>query len=185
MEGCFRQSYKFRQKFLKKGLRSLAHAIRFVRGYQRVSLNVSLEKKEREMTHRYLLPTAALTGAITLLSATAGAATPVDLNTWIQRGASGVNGGIWNVENGGDSVFQSENGDPTYYVSPNDFFNTTVQGGFKQNQSRVGGFNDDDFIGFVLAGTSRATTALMPASTSSTGSKAIRIIRNRASAWPR
>lgn len=95
------------------------------------------------MTHRYLLPTAALTGAITLLSATAGAATPVDLNTWSQKGAGNAN---WTVQNGGDSVFQTVNTNlPTYYVSPNTFFNTTIQGSFGVETT-----SDDDFIGFVF-----------------------------------
>ena len=76
------------------------------------------------------------------------AQTSVDLNTWSQKGTS--SNGNWTVENGGDSVYQSVNGSPTYYVSPNDFFNTTIEGSFLQDQARSGGFNDDDFMGFVF-----------------------------------
>lgn len=83
-----------------------------------------------------------------LLSASAGAQTSVDLNTWGQEGPPG--NGDWNVENGGDTVFQTINGNPTYFVSPNDFFNTTVQGSFLRDRNRQSGFNDDDFIGFVF-----------------------------------
>lgn len=70
--------------------------------------------------------------------------TNVDLNTWSQKGPSG--NGNWDVQGGGDSVFQSINGQPTYFVSPNDFFNTTVEGRFSVDA----GAGDDDYIGFVF-----------------------------------
>lgn len=82
------------------------------------------------------------------ISGTAAAQTSVDLNFWEQKGLA--NAGDWTVENGGQTVFQTINGDPTYFVSPGDFFNTTVNGSFLQDQSRIGGFNDNDFIGFVF-----------------------------------
>lgn len=85
-----------------------------------------------------------------MLAWTAGslAQTSVDLNTWSQKGPASA--GNWAVENGGDSVYQSINGEPTYFVSPNDFFNTTIDGSFLQDQVRNPGFNDDDFLGFVF-----------------------------------
>lgn len=81
--------------------------------------------------------------AVGLMSGAAWAQANVDLNTWSQKGASGA--GNWSVQGGGDSVFQSINGAPTYFVSPNDFFNTTVEGRF-----RVETTGDDDYIGFVF-----------------------------------
>ncbi|MEQ9454854.1 MAG: hypothetical protein RLN76_09725 [Phycisphaeraceae bacterium] len=85
---------------------------------------------------------------IAAFSASAQAQTNVDLNTWSQKGPSG--NGNWTVENAGDTVFQSINGNPTYFVSPNDFFNTNVQGSFLRDRNRQPGFSDDDFIGFVF-----------------------------------
>jgi len=84
-------------------------------------------------------------GACLAITAGASAQTAVDLNTWSQRGASGNNGGIWNVDSTGDFVVQTENGNPTYFISPNNFFNTTVEGKFKVETT-----GDDDFIGFVF-----------------------------------
>jgi len=75
--------------------------------------------------------------------ATAWAQTNVDLNTWNQKGSP--SNGNWSVQDGGASVFQSINGQPTYFVSPNDFFNTTVEGRFGVETT-----SDDDFIGFVF-----------------------------------
>lgn len=72
------------------------------------------------------------------------AQTPVDLNTWSKKGPAG--NGNWVVDASGDFVTQTINGSPTYFVSPNDFFNTTVEGTFRVSSS--GG--DDDFIGFVF-----------------------------------
>ncbi|WP_428389161.1 hypothetical protein [Mucisphaera sp.] len=88
------------------------------------------------------------TAACLALATSAQAQTSVDLNTWTQQGPSG--NGNWLVENAGDSVFQTINGQPTYFVSPNDFFNTTIQGSFLRNRNRQAGFNDNDFIGFVF-----------------------------------
>ena len=82
---------------------------------------------------------------VALLAAAGGvsAQTNVDLNTWTQKGPAG--NGTWTVDGSGDFVVQSINGDPTYFVSPNDFFNTTIEGTFQ-----VQGTFDDDFIGFVF-----------------------------------
>jgi hypothetical protein len=86
--------------------------------------------------------------AVGLMSGAAWAQANVDLNTWSQKGPS--SNGNWTVENGGDSVFQSINGNPTYFVSPNDFFNTTINGSFLRDRNRQSGINDDDYIGFVF-----------------------------------
>ena len=73
----------------------------------------------------------------------ARAQTPVDLNTWSQQGPAG--NGTWTVEDGGASVVQTINGEPTFFVSPETFSNTTVEGTFSVEST-----NDDDYIGFVF-----------------------------------
>ena len=67
----------------------------------------------------------------------------VDLTTWIEESPSSH--GTWTVSADSSSVFQSINGSPTFFVSPNDFFNTTVTGTFGVETT-----GDDDYIGFVF-----------------------------------
>lgn len=69
--------------------------------------------------------------------------TPISLNTWTQTGE--ISNGNWAVSADGQSVFQSINGDPTFFVSPEDFINTSIRGSF-----RVATSTDDDLIGFVF-----------------------------------
>jgi len=68
---------------------------------------------------------------------------PILLNDWMQEGA--LENGNWTVSEDGQTVFQSINGGPTFFVSPSDFMNTTINGSF-----RVLDRGDDDFIGFVI-----------------------------------
>ncbi len=68
---------------------------------------------------------------------------PVDLSEWTQEGVS--TNGNWIVQNDGDSVLQTINSNPTFFVSPDEFFNTTVEGKF-----RVETNHDNDFMGFVF-----------------------------------
>jgi MYXO-CTERM domain-containing protein len=75
------------------------------------------------------------------LAASVATAAPVDLTTWSQKGAPGA--GNWTVQGGGSSVFQSVNGAPTFFVSPDDYLNTTVEGSFGVETT-----SDNDFIGF-------------------------------------
>ena len=79
---------------------------------------------------------------VVIFSATAAAQTPVDLNTWSVKGTGSSN---WVVDPTGDFVTQTVNGNPTYFVSPNTFFNTTVEGKFEVQTT-----GDDDYIGFVF-----------------------------------
>lgn len=67
----------------------------------------------------------------------------IDLNTWIQEGDSA--NGNWMVSTTGDTVTQSINGDPTFYVSPDSFINVVIQGDIRVNTT-----NDNDWIGFVF-----------------------------------
>lgn len=68
---------------------------------------------------------------------------PIDLTAWQKRGPAG--NGSWAVAAGGGSVFQSINGDPTFFVSPTSQIDTTLRGTI-----RVETTGDDDFIGFVF-----------------------------------
>ena len=70
-------------------------------------------------------------------------AADIDLNSWVQEGNPAT--GDWDVDSLGTSVYQTENDDPTFFVSPNTYINTSIQGSF-EIQSTV----DDDFVGFVL-----------------------------------
>ena len=67
----------------------------------------------------------------------------VDMNNWMRTGPGSA---TWNVETGGRTVLQTVNGDPTFYVSSQEYRNLTVQGTIKVNDT-----SDDDWIGFVLA----------------------------------
>lgn len=95
----------------------------------------------------------ALAAAATLgVSAAAlSAPIPIDLNTWEKRGPA-VNG-TWTVAADGASVFQSVNGNPTFFVSPTNQINTTIRGSI-----RVETTGDDDFIGFVFGFNGPAST---------------------------
>jgi len=68
---------------------------------------------------------------------------PIDLRTWREEGPPA--NGTWTVSADGASVLQTINGDPTFFVSPDNYFNTTIQGKFKVETT-----SDDDFIGFVF-----------------------------------
>lgn len=76
---------------------------------------------------------------------------PIDLTTWQKRGPAG--NGTWTVASGGASVFQSINGDPTFFVSPTSQIDTTLRG-----KIRVETTGDDDFIGFVFGFSGPAST---------------------------
>ena len=70
---------------------------------------------------------------------------PLTLNDWQAEGDLTVN--TWIVAPDGKSVVLTEpgNGGPTYFISPNNFINTTLSG-----KMRVQNSFDDDFIGFVF-----------------------------------
>lgn len=67
----------------------------------------------------------------------------IDFNTWSQEGLPAS--GVWSVSPGGNAVEQTFNGSATWFVSPNDFIDVTIQGSFQVNTS-----SDDDLIGFVF-----------------------------------
>ncbi len=93
-------------------------------------------------THIFL--TLALLGFVsTNLNAQCG--TDIDLNTWVEEGDT--TNGNWMVTGGtGDSVSQSVNGDPTFFVSTDTLINVQINGKFYVDPAT----NDDDFIGFVF-----------------------------------
>jgi hypothetical protein len=69
--------------------------------------------------------------------------TPIDLRTWKEEGPPG--NGTWNVSADGASVQQTINGNPTFFVGPGTYINTTIRG-----KLRVETTGDDDYIGFVF-----------------------------------
>ncbi len=80
----------------------------------------------------------------------------IDLNTWSKQGPA--SNGNWTVAADGSSVFQSINGSPTFFVSPNNYIDTTFHGKFGVETT-----SDDDFIGFIFGSTTpvTATTSSM------------------------
>ncbi len=78
----------------------------------------------------------------------AGIGERVDLRTWRREGdLATALPGTWTVATDGSSVFQSVNASrPTYFVSPDQFENTTIRGRFQIDP----GAGDDDFVGFVF-----------------------------------
>ena len=70
-------------------------------------------------------------------------AAEIDLGLWEQEGP--VQNGDWRVSEGGESVKQFINGNPTMYVSPDSVINGAIGGTIKVETT-----SDDDFIGFVM-----------------------------------
>ncbi len=68
----------------------------------------------------------------------------ISLSTWIQEGPAAS--GNWSVNAGGTSVTQSINGQPTMFVSPDDYINVRIKGKFRVDV----GSGDNDFMGFVF-----------------------------------
>lgn len=68
--------------------------------------------------------------------------TNVDFNTWNQTGWA--NNGNWVVLGGGDTVHQTVNANPTFFVSPFDLMNVRITGSFRTTGA------DDDMLGFVF-----------------------------------
>lgn len=68
--------------------------------------------------------------------------TNIDFNTWMQTGDPA--NGNWALQNGGTTVYQSVNSQPTYYISPYDLINVDITGTFRSDDS------DNDFMGFVI-----------------------------------
>lgn len=88
-----------------------------------------------------------ITAAIVAGGASFGVqAAPIDLNTWSQDGP--ISNGNWTVSGGGASVYQSINGEPTYFVSPDSSIDKEFNGSFTQNGSA--GYWDNDYVGFVF-----------------------------------
>jgi hypothetical protein len=75
----------------------------------------------------------------------------VDLNHWEVESYT-TNGGRWTVSADGQQVVQSINGEPTFFYSPFNVFNTKVSG-----KILVGNSGDDDYVGFALGFTPEDT----------------------------
>nr|WP_320113823.1 hypothetical protein [uncultured Desulfuromonas sp.] len=77
---------------------------------------------------------------VCLSSTSAAVASTIDLSAW-----TAYPGGSWNVASDGSNVLQTTNGDPTYFVSNDNYINTVFNGQFSVETA-----SDDDFIGFVF-----------------------------------
>jgi hypothetical protein len=105
------------------------------------------------MKHSHMMANL-LAAAVIVISgqAWADSVTPIDLRTWAKQGPAG--NGNWVVASDGSYVTQTINGDPTFFVSPGDYLNTTIRGTFSVNTT-----SDDDYIGFVFGYTSPQATS--------------------------
>jgi gliding motility-associated-like protein len=71
--------------------------------------------------------------------------TDIDLNDWVEEGDTSH--GNWIVTGAsGDSVIQTNNGNPSFYVSQDTFINVVIKGKFYVSSATT----DDDYIGFVF-----------------------------------
>jgi hypothetical protein len=86
---------------------------------------------------------AAIVFLLVAVSAVHAAPIPIDLSAWEKRGPAA--NGNWIVAGDGSSVLQTINGDPTFFVSPIDYINTTLRGSITVETT-----SDDDLIGFVF-----------------------------------
>ena len=77
------------------------------------------------------------------LSAYSQCISNVNFSNWVQ-GGNPANGN-WSVQNGGAQVFQSVNGNPSFFLSPYDLMNVHVSGEFRTTDG------DDDWMGFVFS----------------------------------
>lgn len=69
--------------------------------------------------------------------------TNINFNSWTQAGP--LANGTWTVTPSGDTVVQSINGQPTYFISPENFINAKIKGTIQVNSAA-----DDDYVGFVF-----------------------------------
>ena len=83
------------------------------------------------------------TKIITVEDAEVACALPISLTSWQQEGD--LSNGTWNLSNNDFTVTQTTNSSPTYFVSQENYVNTSIQGEFG-----VFTTGDDDFFGFVL-----------------------------------
>ncbi len=104
------------------------------------------------MTTKHILRA---TSVACLLAAVGAHAAPVDLSTWTDEEVVGDQGSVtsdWVVQNApaNDAVLQGDNSAPSFFFEPG----TNSQGLALSGKIEVLppdlGFNDDDFIGFVL-----------------------------------
>lgn len=67
----------------------------------------------------------------------------VNFSNWVQGGHP--SNGNWSVQNGGAQVYQSVNGNPTFFLSPYNLMNVHISGEFRTTD------DDDDWMGFVFS----------------------------------
>ncbi|MFN8322970.1 MAG: gliding motility-associated C-terminal domain-containing protein [Chitinophagales bacterium] len=78
-----------------------------------------------------------------ILFAGAQCVTNVNFSSWQQGGQPG--NGNWSLQSGGTQIYQSVNGDPSFFYSPFDMMNVHISGEFRSTDT------DDDYMGFVFS----------------------------------
>ena len=68
---------------------------------------------------------------------------PIFFDDWTQEGDS--SNGDWVISDDGRAVIQENNGEPTFFVSPNEYFETTFRGTIEVQTT-----GDDDIVGVVF-----------------------------------
>src|SRR6056297_1664154 len=74
----------------------------------------------------------------------------VDLNNWSEDFPVDQSNGTWTIEDGGRSLIQSVNDDPTGYLSPDTAIDKVIMGTIEVESPPGDEFVDNDFIGFIL-----------------------------------
>ena len=88
-------------------------------------------------------PNILITVLFTLYSSLIYSQTQVSFSNWVQRGDLG--NGNWVYDSNNEKLTQTVNGNPTFYVSSDNYINKVVEGNFKVSTTI-----DDDFVGFVI-----------------------------------
>ncbi len=136
---------QFKQKVM---VASIVLAFGAIRCYRKNSKGLPARGDSHESNPVRALATILLIAAASTATAVP---TPIDLNSWSQRGSA--RNGNWVVAADGSSVLQSINGNPTFFVAPTSQINTTIRGSIRVETSR-----DDDYIGFVFGFNGPAAT---------------------------
>src|SRR6056297_2769372 len=74
----------------------------------------------------------------------------VDLNNWQEDFPVDQSNGTWTIEDGGRSLIQSVNDDPTGYLTPDTSIDEIIMGTIEVEYPPEGQHVDNDFIGFIL-----------------------------------
>jgi hypothetical protein len=113
------------------------------RAANRALILATIRTDNPETTMHHFLTQTLAAAALAAAGSAFAAPIAIDLSSWSERGPA--DNGNWVVAPDGQSVLQTINGDPTFFVSDSDQINTTLRG-----RIRVGADGDDDYVGFVF-----------------------------------